>query len=79
MDDAAAGQLAGVIARNAAGLMALPGVIGVAEGEQDGSPCVRVFVARDAAELPPVPAVIEGYRVIVERVERFSALGPEQE
>jgi hypothetical protein len=41
--------------------MALPGVIGVAEGSRDGSPCVIVLVERRSTEtVAGIPATIEG-------------------
>ena len=55
-----------VLARHTPRLLALPGVIGVAEGEADGAPCIVVFVASDAPP-PQLPAVIEGYLVVVRR------------
>jgi hypothetical protein len=52
---------AGVVRRHAERLMALPGVIGVAEGSRDGSPCVLVLVERRSAEtIAGIPARIEG-------------------
>ncbi len=73
MGHEATGHLAAVVTRNTAELMALPGVVGIAEGERDGRPCVVVFVATDAAAAPLIPAAIEGYDVIVERIGRFTA------
>ena len=44
---------------------------GVAEGEADGAPCIVVFVASDAQPPPQLPAVIEGYLVVVRRTGAF--------
>lgn len=63
--------VAEVIARHRAQLLALPGVIGVGEGEADGSPCIVVFVASDQQPPPSLPAVIDGYLVVVRRTARF--------
>lgn len=52
---------AGVIRRHAERLMALPEVVGVAEGQRDGGPCVLVLVRRLSAEVARrVPSTIEG-------------------
>ncbi|MCK6369979.1 MAG: hypothetical protein L6Q83_01430 [Gammaproteobacteria bacterium] len=69
----ATGELAGVIARHAAGLMALPGVHALGEGEHDGRPCLVVFVNKDSATPASLPDKLEGYAVVVRHVERFSA------
>ena len=60
-----------VLARHTPRLLALPGVLGVAEGEADGAPCIVVFVASDAQPPPHLPAVIEGYLVVVRRTGAF--------
>ena len=58
--------------------MGLPGVVGVAQGECDGSPCVKVLVASRTAELVrEIPSVLEGYAVEVEETGPFRALGKE--
>lgn len=66
-------DLAELVARHAPRLMALPGVLGVGEGIHDGRPCVVVFVAKDAARVPPLPESIEGRPVVVRRIEPFAA------
>ncbi|GIK34844.1 MAG: hypothetical protein AMXMBFR45_08890 [Gammaproteobacteria bacterium] len=53
----------------------MPGVIGVGEGEADGSPCIVVFVARDQQPPPQLPAVIDGYLVVVRRTPPFRPQG----
>lgn len=60
-----------VLARHTPRLLALPGVLGVAEGEADGAPCIVVFVASDAQPPPQLPAVIEGYLVVVRSTGAF--------
>lgn len=48
-------------------LMALPGVVSVAEGRYDGSPCIRVLVIRKTRELlEQIPPAIEGYAVQID-------------
>jgi len=45
-------------------LMAIDGVVGTAQGEQNGRPIILVFLARDTEELHRrIPTQIEGYPV----------------
>ena len=55
-----------VIERHAQRIVSLPGVVGVAEGETNGRPCVTVYVAeRTAAVLGQLPSDLEGWPVVV--------------
>ncbi|MEW6050179.1 MAG: hypothetical protein AB1644_03850 [Candidatus Zixiibacteriota bacterium] len=55
--------------------MALPGVIGTGIGEQNGKPCLKVFVVSMTAELKrAIPAQVEEYPVLVEATGEFKAL-----
>ena len=55
--------------------MALPGVIGTAEGEQDGKPCIVVMVAEPINELNiQIPAELGGYPVDIRVTGEFKAL-----
>ena len=57
-------------------LMAVPGVVGVAEGESQGRRCIKVFVMdRNSKLLRQIPDSIEGYRLKVEESGEFRALG----
>ena len=59
-------------------LMALPGIVGVAQGECSGQPCIRIFVAEKTEELLKlVPSVIEGYQVAVDETGEIKALEDE--
>jgi hypothetical protein len=61
--------------RHGRGIVSLPGVVGIAEGEADGRPCIRVFVARKTEELlGSIPQDVDGWPVIVEETGEFSAL-----
>ena len=45
-------------------LMAIDGVVGTAQGEQNGRPCILVFVVEDTEQLrAQIPSQIEGYAV----------------
>ena len=56
-------------------LMALPGVVGTAQGQRDGKPCIKVFVVKKTPELlGQIPAEIEGYTVEVEETGKIRAL-----
>ncbi len=47
-------------------LLAVPGVVGIAEGRCEGSPCIRVLVEHKGPEIDrQVPAEIQGYPVTV--------------
>jgi hypothetical protein len=56
--------LAQAIARHRAGILTLPGVVGVGPGDCAGAPCVVVFVEADTPELRRrIPPRLEGYPV----------------
>lgn len=64
-----------VLERHARRIVSLPGVVGIAEGEADGRPCIRVFVAQKTEQLlGSIPQEVEGWTVIVEETGEFSAL-----
>ncbi len=70
--------IAEVLAAHTDRLLALPGVIGTAEAECDGAPCIAVLVARRTpALLRQIPAMLEGYRVDVRETGVIEALGEE--
>ena len=55
-----------VLASHTDSLMAIPGVVGVGEGEKDGRPTVYVMVERRTAELDAaLPDSLDGYEVVV--------------
>ena len=55
--------------------MALPGVIGTAEGDQDGKPCVMVFVVELMDDLKrQIPDELGGYPVVITETGEFKAL-----
>ena len=50
-------------------LMSVPGVVGVAQGESGGRPCIKVFVASMTSEISAsVPDEISGYAVVIDPV-----------
>jgi hypothetical protein len=50
-------------------VMALPGVVGIATGECEGKPCIKVLVASKIKELlGRIPSTYKGYKVEVEEV-----------
>jgi hypothetical protein len=66
-DSVAARGIDDVLAAHTAALLALPGVVGTAVGLCDGERCIKVLVAdSSAATRGPIPARLEGYRVVVE-------------
>lgn len=50
-------------------VMALPGVVGIAIGECEGKPCIKVLVVKKTNELMgKVPSTFKGYKVAVDEV-----------
>jgi hypothetical protein len=48
-------------------LMAIPGVVGTAIGECDGSPCIKVFVVKKTTDIMnKIPSKLDGFPVAVE-------------
>jgi hypothetical protein len=64
-------SLSDVIASEAPRLMALPGVVGVAEGSDQGNPCVVVYVAGEHTR--DIPSSFAGYGVVVRRSGEIKA------
>ena len=65
-----------VLKRHTDELMAMPGVVGVAEGKSRGRPCIKVFVVeRNPELLRQIPDTIEGYPLQVEESGELRALG----
>lgn len=65
-----------VLKKHTGTLMAMPGVVGVAEGKSQDKPCITVFVvARNPELLGQIPNTIEGYPLKVEESGEFRALG----
>lgn len=57
-------------------LMSLPGVVGVARGECEGKPCIKVYVSRRTDDvLKRLPSRLDGFPVSVEETGEFRALG----
>ncbi len=65
-----------VLKRHTDELMSVPGVVGVAEGEFQGSPCIKVFVMDKTQELlRQIPETIEGFLLQIEESGEFRTLG----
>jgi hypothetical protein len=56
-----------VLAAHTSELMAIPGVVGTAQGELDsGAPCIQVLVVERTAEIDRrVPRTLEGWPVVI--------------
>lgn len=68
--------ISGVLKEHTVSLMALPGVVGTAEGRCDGKPCIKVYVKEKSAEIvKQVPAQIEGYPVTIQETGEIRPLG----
>lgn len=58
-------------------LMSLPGVVGVAQSECAGKPCIKVYVVKRTNQfLKEIPPFIEGFPVSVEESGEIRALDP---
>ncbi len=65
-----------VLEEYSSNLMALTGVVGIAHGEYNGEPCIKIFAEKKGTELlEQIPQLLDGYRVIVEETGEFRALG----
>jgi len=53
-------------------LMSLPGVVGTAQGECEGKPCIKVFVVKKTLE--QIPSELDGYPVATQETGEFRAL-----
>ena len=66
-----------VLQERTASLMAIPGVVGTAQGLCSGEPCIRVFVVGKTDELvKQIPVEIDGYPVDVQETGEFRKLDP---
>ena len=67
--------LSAVLAEQAPRLMAIPGVVAVAEGENAaGRPCVRIWATGADKVRARLPKSIEGYDVVVEEEGPIKAM-----
>ena len=64
-----------MLKRHTPQLLALSGVVGVAEGERDGTPCITVFVREQTSTLlAQIPFELEGWPVVVRESGEIWAL-----
>jgi hypothetical protein len=67
--------IADVLARHTPGLMKIPGVVGTAQGEQDGRPAIIVYVVEETDSLVmAVPSSLEGFPV---KLQNSGPIGPQ--
>ncbi len=67
--------IADVLREHTDELMTLPGVVGTAQGEQDGKPCVMVLVVELTDELKrQIPEELDGYPVVISETGEIKAL-----
>ena len=56
-------------------LMSFPGVVGIAIGESESKPCIKVLVVKKTAELSnKIPSNLEGFPVVVEETGTIRAI-----
>ena len=64
-----------VLERHARIMLSLPGVVGIAEGDADGKPCIKIYVAKKTAQVvDQIPLDLDGWPVVVEESGEFRAL-----
>ena len=64
-----------VLSQHARDLLAVPGVVGVAQGQCGDRPCLRVYVTQKTPELEhKIPVHLEGYPVVIEETGEIRAL-----
>ncbi len=69
------GNIREVLKRHTEELMAVSGVVGVAEGKSHGRPCIRVFVvSKNSGLLRKIPETIEGFSLQIEESGQLHAL-----
>ncbi|MFC1981631.1 hypothetical protein ACFLVN_05270 [Chloroflexota bacterium] len=55
-----------VLKEHSASLLFVPDVVGIAQGQHQGNPCISIFVIKKTPELlKQIPSAIEGYMVVV--------------
>ena len=65
-----------IIRRHTSELMAIPGVVGVAEGRDQDTSCIFLFVVNRSPELlKQLPESLEGYLIKIKESDKFQALG----
>ena len=65
-----------VIKKHTEKLLALPGVVGIGEGELNGEPCILIFIRDNQADLQKdIPSKLEGYPIVINKSGDFSARG----
>ncbi len=63
------------LAEHTPALMALPGVVGTAQGLCDKKPCIVIYVIQKTPELEQkIPATLEGFPVRIEETGEIRAL-----
>ncbi len=68
-----------VLQEHTARLLAIPGVVGTAQGLCRGQPCIKVYVIKKTPELTErIPRVIEGFPVDIEETGEFRALSEKE-
>ena len=70
-------RIVDVLNKHSKTLMSLPGVVGTAQGNCVGKPCIKVYVTRKTPEiLERIPSEIEGYPVDIQETGEIRPLRP---
>ncbi len=61
-----------VLERHSQRIVSLPGVVGVAQGEAGGGPCITVYVVEKTPEvMSRIPSDLDGWPIVVRKSGRF--------
>jgi hypothetical protein len=72
-------NIAEVLHKHADRILAIPGVVGVAQGLCDAQPCIKVYVIKRTPELTEkIPKLIEGLPVDLEETGEIRALSEKE-
>lgn len=70
-------SVAAVLKRHTPRLMSVPGVVGTAEAQCGGKPCIKVYVKKKSPDVSAqIPAEIEGYPVTIQETGEIRPLEP---
>ena len=66
-----------VLKEHTARLMSHPGVVGTAQGECAGKPCIKVYVVKKTPDLvKQIPSALDGYAVVIQETGDIRPLDP---
>lgn len=71
----AAKSIEEVLKEHTGELIAMPGVVGTAQGQCNKEPCIKVFVIKKTPELnQKIPDILDGYPIVIEETGEIRPL-----